>query len=328
MTVINGIEIDAIEYPVNPTKQAIINNDLLDNTLHVITVISNPALFARRYILTKQFVQRMEQEANVKVYTIELAYGSQTFYATDPNNPQHLQLRTDTPLWHKENMINVGVCNLLPENWKAMAWIDGDLEFESATWASDTLKLLNGYKDIVQVYSHCLDMDKDESTMRTFSSFGFQYEKKQPYSKTLANFWHPGYGWAITRKAYERIGGLYELAILGSGDNIMSLSLIENGIKGINPKSTQEYKESIISFQTKMKTLRLGYVPGVIRHHFHGKKENRKYAERWSILIDYNYNPQIHITKNSDGILIPTQECPKEMLANIQEYFCQRNEDE
>ena len=225
-------------------------------------------------------------------------------------------------------MINVGVRKLLPKNWKAMAWIDADLEFESTTWATDTLKLLNGYKDIVQVYSHCLDMDKDESTMRTFSSFGFQYDKKQPYSKTVTNFWHPGYGWAITRKAYERIGGLYELAILGSGDNIMSLSLIENGIKGISPKSTPEYKESIISFQTKMKTLRLGYVPGVIRHYFHGKKQNRKYAERWSILLDNNYNPKIHITKNQDGILIPTQECPKEMLAKIQEYFLQRNEDE
>jgi len=230
MTVINGIEIDAIEYPTNPTKQAILNNDPIDDILHVIAVVSNPALFARRYILTKQFLRRMEEEANVNVYVVELAYGSQTFYIADAKNPRHLQLRTETPLWHKENMVNIGVKKLLPSNWKAMAWIDADVEFESATWALDTLKVLNGYKDVVQVYSHCVDMDHDESAMRIFTGFGFQYDKKQKYNKDLVNYWYPGYAWAITRKAYERIGGLYEYAILGSGDNIMSLSLIENGL--------------------------------------------------------------------------------------------------
>jgi hypothetical protein len=37
-----------------------------------------------------------------------------------------LQLRTDTPIWHKENMINLGVRRLLSDNYKAFAWIDAD----------------------------------------------------------------------------------------------------------------------------------------------------------------------------------------------------------
>lgn len=328
MTVINGIEIDAIEYPTNPTKQAILNNDPIDDVLHVIAVVSNPALFARRYILTKQFLRRMEEESNVKVYVVELVYGSQTFYIADAKNSRHLQLRTETPLWHKENMVNIAVKKLLPSNWKAMAWIDADVEFESATWALDTLKVLNGYKDVVQVYSHCVDMDHDESAMRIFTGFGFQYDKKQKYNKDLVNYWHPGYAWAITRKAYERIGGLYEYAILGSGDNIMSLSLIENGLKGINTESTHEYKATILSFETKMKTLRTGYVPGVIRHHYHGKKKNRQYMERWRILLDAGYDPLKHITKDAVGLLVPTAECPKEIITQIKEYFYARNEDE
>jgi len=328
MTVINGIEIDAIDYPMNMTKEAILNNDPIDDVLHVIAVVSNPALFATRYILAKQFLRRMEEEAHVQVYVVELAYGSQPFYITDSKNPRHLQLRTQTPLWHKENMVNLGIKKLLSPSWKAVAWIDADVEFESGSWALDTLKVLNGYKDVVQVFSHCVDMDRDESTLRVFSSLGFQYDKKQAYSINNTNFWHPGYGWAMTRRAYNKIGGLYEYAILGSADNIMSLSLIKNGLKGVNSESTQEYKDTITEFEKNMRTLRPGYVPGVIRHHYHGKKKNRQYVERWLILLDHGYNPLLHMTHDSEGLLVPTPECPKGMLDEIRGYFYARNEDE
>lgn len=328
MTVLNGIEIDAIEYNMNLTKQAILNNEPIDDILHVVAVVSNPALFATRYVLAKQFLYRLEQELNVSVYVVELAYENQSFYVTDAKNPKHLQIRTETPLWHKENMINVGIKKLLPANWKAVAWIDTDIEFESATWALDTLKVLNGYKDIVQVFSHCIDMDKDESVMQIFNSFGYQYDKQQGYSKNKVNFWHPGYGWAITRKSYDRIGGLYEYAILGSGDNIISLAAIGRGLKGVNDDSTEEYKRTIHLYEEKIKMLRLGYVPGVIRHHYHGKKKNRMYNERWRILVDHLYNPIEHITYDLNGILIPTNTCPPEIIVKIKEYFYARNEDE
>lgn len=328
MTVINGIEIDAINYDINYTKQAILNNMPLEKKLHVIAVISNPALFARRYILTKQFLRRMEEDENIIIYVVELAYKNQNYYITDSKNPKHLQLRTETPLWHKENMINIAVKKLLPSSWKAMAWIDADIEFENTTWSIDTLKILNGYKDIVQIFSHAIDMDTDESAMKIFTGFGYQYEKRQSYNKNSQNFWHPGYGWAITRAAYDRIGGLYEHAILGSGDNIMSLSLINNGLKAINEFSTDEYKNSIKEYQQKIRTLRLGYVPGVIRHYYHGSKKNRQYNDRWKILTDNGYDPVKHITYDKNGLILPTIHAPIDMLEQINKYFYERNEDE
>ena len=34
------------------------------------------------------------------------------------------------------------------------------------------------------------------------------------YNKSKGiNYWHPGYAWACTRKAYEKMGGLYELSV-------------------------------------------------------------------------------------------------------------------
>jgi hypothetical protein len=327
MTVINGIEIDDIDFQIDEIKQAIINNEPISNVLHVIAVISNPCQYARRYILAREFVKRMENEQNIILYFVELAYGNQNFYITEKNNKRHLQLRAETPLWHKENMINIGIKKLLPKTWKAVAWIDADLEFENPNWACDTLKVLNGSRDIVQLFSHAIDMDKKKNAMSIFPSFGFQYSKKNLYG-TGINMWHPGYAWACSRRAYEKMGGLYEYSILGAGDHNMALSLIGKYDKSLNVDTTEDYKISVQEFQNNIKTLRLGYIPGVIRHHFHGSKKNRKYSERWQILVNNMYCPSLHIKKNADGLLIPTSKCPVKILDEIYNYFAERNEDE
>lgn len=333
MTVINNIEIDNIQYSTNDIKEAILNNDPIEDKLHVVIVISNPCLYARRYVLIKEFIKRVEmEETNVLLYVVELCYKNQKFIITDKNNKRHLQLKTDTaPIWHKENMINLGIQKLLPADWKAVAWIDSDLEFENTTWAVDTLKVLNGSKDVVQIFSHCVDMDIHGQTMLIASSFCNQYIKKIPYicnSNRTIDFWHPGYAWACTRKAYEKMGGIYEKAILGSGDNIVALCLIGNGVKSINPLSSDDYIKSVMEFQDKVKRLRIGYIPGVIRHYFHGSKKNRKYMDRWRILLNYGFEPSKHLTKDEQGLLIPSQECPPDMLKLIYNYFSERNEDE
>jgi hypothetical protein len=331
MTVINNIEIDNICYQKNIIKDAILNNKPIDKYLHVIIVISNPCLYAIRYILARDFIKRMENEKYVKLYIVEVAYGNQTFCVSEKGNPRHLQIRTDSPaLWIKENMINIGVKKLLPSGWKAFAWIDADIEFENTTWAKDTLKILNGTKDIVQIFSHAVDMDKNGLTMNVFNSAGYQYTKENKYSGMGPNYWHPGFAWACTKKAYKQMGGLYQDAILGSGDNIMSLSLIQNGLKAINPLSTDGYKKSIQEYQDGMKGLRFGYVPGVIRHYYHGSKKNRKYTERWLILVSHNYDPYTFIKKDKSqyGLIIPTDNCPTQLLEDIMNYFKERNEDE
>lgn len=329
MTIINNIEIDNINYKRNIIKDAIINNDPIESKLNVIIVVSNPCQFASRYILAREFIKRFEsEEINVNLYIVEMIYPKQQFLVTDKNNKNHLQLKADIPLWHKENMINIGIRKLLPKDWKAVAWIDADIEFENPSWALDTLKILNGTKDIVQIFSHCIDSNQLGTANTIFQSFGYKYTKEEPYSCNGINYWHPGFGWACTRKAYEKMGGLVEIAILGSGDNIMAYSLINKVLKSINNNSSDDYKNILLDFQNKVMHFRLGYVPGVIKHYFHGSKKNRKYTERWLILVNHNYSPSLHVKKNKDGILIPTKVCPAEMLNEIYTYFKERNEDE
>jgi len=333
MTILNGIEINDFKYKQNYIKLAIENNDPIEDKLHVVIAVSNPCQYARRYILARQFIKRFnEEEHDVILYIVELAYNKQHFYVTDAKNPRHLQVRAPEnapPLWHKENMINIGVKQLLPPEWKAMAWIDADIEFDSATWAKDTLRLLNGSRDIVQLFSHAVDMDLNEDAMNVFPGFGFQYSKKRPYSSHgVLKMWHPGFAWACTRKAYEKMDGLYDLSILGAGDHNMALSLIRNGGVSVNKEVTQEYRQSVVDFQERVKNLRLGYTPGIIRHYFHGSKKKRFYGDRWQILVKHCYNPTKHVAKNAQGLLIPTPECPLQLLKDIMGYFYSRDEDE
>jgi hypothetical protein len=331
MTVINGIEIDNIEYQENIIKKALLNNEQIEEKLNVIIVISNPCQYARRYILAREFIKRCNMdEENINLYIVELIYNDQKYVLTEKNNKNHLQLKGTIPIWHKENMINLGVKYLLPKEWKAFAWIDADIEFESIHWVTDTLKLLNGTFDIVQLWSHCADLDKNKLCMQNFSSAGYQYIKNGcKYTQRVGlDFSHPGYAWACTRKAYEKMDGLYELSILGSGDHNMLLSLFGYGIQSLNGLTSDGYKQSIKEYENKVKKLRFGYVPGVIRHYFHGSKKNRKYSERWQILVENKFDPLIHITRDDIGLLIPTKECPKKLLDDIMIYFTERNEDE
>ena len=327
MTVINGVEIDCINYKLNHLKLAIANNDPIEDKLYVILVISNPCLYTRRYILLNEFVKRIKnEEENVNLYIVEMIYPGQKFVITNKNDRNHLQLQTDIPIWHKENMINLGV-KLLPSNWKAFAWIDADIEFESNTWALDALKVLNGTYDVIQLFSHAIDMNYDKSTLNIFQSFGYNFIKQKKFTSKGLDYFHPGYAWAITRKAYEKIGGIYDKGILGSGDSIMALSFINKVDVMNNIYYHPDYNNSMLEFQNKAKTLRLGYVHGVIRHHFHGSKKNRKYTERWKILQKYQFSPNNDITYEN-GILIPTKNFSKEFIDDILTYFVERKEDD
>ena len=329
MTIINGIEIDDIHYKLNEIKYSIKNNEPIEEKLNVIIVISNPCLYAKRYILLKEFVKRIEEEEeHVNLFIVEMIYTDQKFIITDKKNKNHLQLKTDTPIWHKENMVNLGVTYLLPKNYKAFAWIDADIEFDSHSWALDTLKVLNGCKDIVQIFSHCVDMDKDETNLHIFNSFGYSFAKNKKYTIKGLDYWHPGFAWAITRKAYEKIGGLYDRGVMGSGDNIIALSLINKCKNITNPKYSDDYNNSFLEYQQKVKALRLGYIPGIIRHHYHGKKANRKYVERNEVIINHQYSPSIHVKYDEIGVLVPTESFSNEFKEDILKYFEERKEDE
>jgi hypothetical protein len=299
--------------------------------LHTIIVISNPCEYKRRWHLAEQFIRQMQQYQNLVLYVVELAYDNQTFHVTETNNKHHLQLRTQTPLWHKETMINAGVRHLLPPDWKYMAWIDADIVFDNSHWVLDTLHLFHsGRFDIVQLFSHCLDLDANGQVMTIFQGAAFQHVRQlKNQCKNIINYYHPGFAWAMTREAYEQMGGLFDLAILGSADDHMCKAWLQNNRSSAPPAMHANYHKQLKAFSYRCKGLRVGYVPGVINHMYHGKKKNRKYQERWQVLIEHQFDPDAHLTRDEVGLVMPREQWfPAQLKADIMQYFNERNEDD
>ncbi len=200
-----------------------VDYDDIKQCLHAILVISNPCQYKRRFALAHRCIEGLKKIKYLKLYVVEVAYNNDDFFVTTPHNPNHLQLRTDSsPLWIKENMINIGIKRLFPKNWKYFAFIDADLEFENKHFAKDCLQVLsNNTYNVVQLFSHALDLDANEKPMTIFSSFGHQYvhNKNQYKVETGIHFYHPGYAYAMSRTLFDEIGSLYENSVLGSGDS-------------------------------------------------------------------------------------------------------------
>ena len=327
-TYIDNIENVDIELTSNDhlVKSALISDLKIDDTLHIITVISNVCEFKRRTQLMHEFIARLSKVDNIVLYVVELAYGNQEYSVTNKENPHHLQLRTKHALWHKENMINVGIKKLLPVDWKAVAWIDGDVEFENPNWVNDTLKVLTKC-DTVQMFTTCFDLDENNIPMSVFQSFGYKYAHGVNYkNNTGINYWHTGYAWAYTRSFYDKIEKIYEKCIIGSGDYIIGQAFLKN-VTSMHG-SLIGFSNDIQSFVSKMDNVIIGYIPTNILHYFHGSKKNRRYIERNQIMISHHYDPNLHICYNDDGIIEPTKQMSQQFIDDILEYFKQRNEDE
>ena len=298
--------------------------------LHVVAVISNSAGFERRYQLAREFMARMNKTEDVTLYVVEMAYGSQLHRITSASNPRHLQLRTLHPLWHKENMINVGIQKLLPPDWRYMAWIDADIEFDNPRWAADTMEVLDSGTEVVQPFSHIVDMNINQDAMQICPSFCYQYVHGRKHLRRdhmgASNFPHTGYAWAISRAAFEKMGcEIYEYSILGSGDYNIAMALV--GEQSLQEGMDPAYKDSLERFIRRVRGMTLGYTSGVIRHHFHGRKADRHYGTRWKFLAQHAFDPYKHLLKDNMGILIPSPSFPPLLLEQIKTYFVKRKED-
>jgi hypothetical protein len=301
---------------------------LLDN-FYVVTVISNPVRYDTRYELFEQFIQHMN-ESGVKVMVVEVAHGNRAFKVTTPDNPLNIQLRTNAELWHKENMINIGISRL-PGNWEYVAWIDADISFTRKDWAAETVQQLQHYQ-MVQLWDSAVDLGPNHETISTSTSFGYYYAKGIPMAinwKKYYSFGHPGFAWAARREALNSVGGLIDRAILGAADHHMAWALIGDGQKTYPGFVTDAYKNIVLNWQQKAVThikKNIGYVPGTILHYWHGKKKDRAYVDRWEILHKYPFDPMIDLKRDCQG-LFQLEDNKIELRDAIRRYFRQRNED-
>lgn len=315
----------------------------MNDPLYVIAVVSNPIRYQIRYKLCMETIPYFEQCGAIP-YLVELQHGDRPFMVTSSDNPRHIQLRTNQELWHKENMINIGVSRL-PYDAKNIAIIDADVRFSRPDWVNETVQQLKHYK-VVQMFSFAQDLGPTYEPMMLH--YGYCYyqltnqaqmkillpgrcgEPHEMISKDGKQTGHPGYAWAMTRETFNRIGGMPEHAILGSGDTYLARALLGNidlcFYNGMHP----EYKKLLFKYQERIEKYvkrNIGYVPGTLYHYWHGKKSNRGYTWRTQILSKHNYNPIIDLYKDAYG-LVCLDDDKIGLRDDIMMYFRSRSEDD
>jgi hypothetical protein len=299
--------------------------DLLD----VVTTYFNPMRWESRSRLHKAFEQHM-LDSGVRLTTVEVAFGDRPWELPDDPRINRVRVRTNSLCWTKESAVNIGISRL-PEDWKYVAWIDGDVFFRKPGWAAETVHALQLFH-IIQPWEQCYDLGPNDEHIKIHNSFCRQYHKDPITTQKMGKgytFAHPGYAWAASRSAIDQLGGLIDIGVLGAGDHHMALSLIGKSCISVPGKIHPNYLSSIKRWERRaMQHIRgaLGYIPFNIEHRWHGRPKQRQYIDRWQILVRHGFDPVEDIKRNTFGLIELAGNKPR-MEHDIYKYFASRNED-
>ena len=313
------------------------DHELKPADLHVVAVFFNFFRFKKPVENFRRFERHM-RDLGVTLHVVELVLRDMPFQVTDAGNPHHVQLRTQSEFFQKENLVNIGVRSidkLYPE-WKYVAWVDSDVQFFNEEVVLDTITALNRHP-VVQMWSKAIDMAPDTTPIEQerfrktaiVTSFAYAYSQGGEPDYQYGPYWHSGYAWAMRRDCFDALGGLYQHAILGAADHHMAWAFAGKPGEGVHGAASDGYKRDALEWLERAENVvrgDLGYVAGLIHHHWHGRKEDRKYVERWSILVDNGFDPAIDLVQDRTGLLRLTDRS-RGLRDGVRRYFQQRNDD-
>ncbi len=266
-------------------------------------------------------------------------------------------------LWHKENALNLSIANAirLYPHAKYFAWVDADVQFSAQVGLGNRQQLQHFH--VVQMWSMCQDLNVDHEvagyedggeqlpgmvyqqiqagrygklaeyvanlqSTGAIEPYGNGLNYKNGHTNKRLHPGHCGYAWAASRYALDTLGGLIDWSPCGANDHHMAMGLLGNIMDSVHGGSPKAFKDSLKIWGERAEVLkpRVGYVPGLVTHFWHGPKANRQYISRWQIINDNGFDPALDLKKDSQGLYCLTGR-NKRLIADLMAYFRQRNED-
>jgi hypothetical protein len=320
--------------------------DYVDEKLYAILACFNPVGFRSRW---KNHIDTVRHLLDLGFYVIDIecSLGQRQEVLSKSTSDKHtvIHVYSENELWLKENLYNLAA-QYVPKTAKYLCFIDDDIQFTRSDIVGETLRKLQHYH-VVQMFSVAFDMTPNYIPYQINYGFMHDYINGVPPQPNVGDDeedyycppcpdnglkvinWHPGYCWGYTMEAFNALGGLIDWAILGSADRHMATALIgtvhKSCPKGISP----EYKDLLEIWQQRALDYikkDVGYIEGTINHFFHGAKANRRYKDRWKILVEHKYTPSLDLKRFYNGTFQLTDRSIG-LRDDIRQYFAQRSED-
>lgn len=187
---------------------------------------------------------------------------------------------------------------MLPESYPhasgvsfVQSWMDGDLETNlSRGWKKKVIT------DIQKIEADVAQLTTDLKTLVTDLEGEYPYDCRRVF---------PGLAWAATRKAWDDVGGLPDVAVWGGGDWHMAHALVGKRDSMMHTGLHPAYKNAINQWADKAdRHIRqnVGTMSGAVYHSWHGKKTARGYGDKHRILAKVGFDPTRHLKKDAAGL--------------------------
>jgi hypothetical protein len=257
---------------------------------------------------------------DVPVYILELLYDGQSPQLIHFPNSYHI--KSNSIMFHKENLWNI-LEKKVPNNYKKLLFLDGDVLFKQKNWPSCISSILNSV-EVIQPFSTVELLDIQYRVVDTKLSCVKAKEKRQTdMFDSLFKYPTPGFGLACRREWLHKIGGFHEFCIMGGGDKYMITNicnrLITNDICYIEQPYAQEpYEIKKPLFQDVL----YSSIDLTIQHLFHGRYIDRQYSTRHKKTKEIKKE---ELYRNEMGLIQFVN--PEKWNPIILEYFNNRNDD-
>ena len=264
------------------------------------------------------------EKQGIPTFTLELVFKDNDVYnipeVAEDKNIFHVS--GNSVMFHKERLCRI-LETKIPTAFTKILFCDADVIFKTKDWYSKLSKLLDTH-DVVHPFSEAVwkdltytqDIIKRKSSLLAGGLPGSYWD----------HMYHPGFAWGFRRNWYNKVG-FFDWAITGSGDTLSCAAWTLKTFaptSGSCPKKAISHKYQLYQTLVNSNFPRITYMEGLIEHLWHGSRQNRKYAERHSILNNVEDIDEL-IRINEDGVFEFIQEIWNDPFLK---YFEERNDDD
>lgn len=278
--------------------------------LAIVSPIFNQCGYSRPVENRDRFIESLRSQVGyAHLYFSEAVYPGQSSFGT-----WSIPADDRNYLWLKECLVNRAICDLLPD-YDAICWIDADLLFENSNWYADTCIALENFP-VVQMFQYVVYLDRDGNKQSGGYGTAAAFDN--------ATWRAPGGAIACRRELLAN--GIYDRHPLGGGDQIFMdacLGRSKQFCRDLNPP----FREHVLRWAEAFGQQRVGFVPGMVQHLWHGNRKGRMYVERHQLLASHDFDPEVDVRIGDNGLLEWASDKPALHQA-VRDYFINRNEDQ